>query len=328
MDVDYEIDVDELNERWTEPASIDAWSQFIMKQSEDVVELITAAPASGRLATSTRAGSASSGRTSIGTRSAIVTRPSISASPGRATIDTGRRPRDPGDKGPVDGRRPRAHGPRPGLDPGIKAAFRGDPVEEEVPPSLPVPEPFGFKMSVGRRRVLFDERMRSIPFTFRAMQEPEPGPKWQGVFEQHWARVPAVVPRRGRGGASVLRDLGEDAARAHAGAVPGLRAPGGALGRRRPRSPDALDLQAAALPRRLHAGRVDTRRPPGARPELRLLALPSRGAGLAQPSPRPASDRDERLPLGCARRDERGRAGGFAHVRGAPRARATGSESP
>ncbi len=29
--------------------------------------------------------------------------------------------------------------------------------------------------------------MRSITFTFRAMQEPEPGPKWQGVFEQHWA---------------------------------------------------------------------------------------------------------------------------------------------
>jgi predicted choloylglycine hydrolase len=28
--------------------------------------------------------------------------------------------------------------------------------------------------------------MRLIPFTFRAMQELEPGPKWQGVFEQHW----------------------------------------------------------------------------------------------------------------------------------------------
>ena len=31
-----------------DPASIDAWSQFVMKQSEDVVESITAAPASGR----------------------------------------------------------------------------------------------------------------------------------------------------------------------------------------------------------------------------------------------------------------------------------------
>jgi hypothetical protein len=48
MDVDYEIDVDELNERWTHPANIDEWAQFVMKQSEDTVELITRAPPSGR----------------------------------------------------------------------------------------------------------------------------------------------------------------------------------------------------------------------------------------------------------------------------------------
>jgi predicted choloylglycine hydrolase len=28
--------------------------------------------------------------------------------------------------------------------------------------------------------------MRSITFTFRAMQELDPGPKWAGVFERHW----------------------------------------------------------------------------------------------------------------------------------------------
>jgi biotin carboxylase len=48
MDVDYEIDVDELNERWTHPANIDEWAQFVMKQSIDTVELITRAPPSGR----------------------------------------------------------------------------------------------------------------------------------------------------------------------------------------------------------------------------------------------------------------------------------------
>ncbi len=47
MDVDYEIDVDELNERWASPQSVDAWSQFILKQVEDEVGLITAAPESG-----------------------------------------------------------------------------------------------------------------------------------------------------------------------------------------------------------------------------------------------------------------------------------------
>jgi biotin carboxylase len=47
MDVDYEIDVDELNERWAQPASIDTWTQFILKQTEDVVETIVGAPDSG-----------------------------------------------------------------------------------------------------------------------------------------------------------------------------------------------------------------------------------------------------------------------------------------
>jgi biotin carboxylase len=47
MDVDYEIDVDELNRRWAEPGNIDDWTQFILKQTEDTVELITHAPASG-----------------------------------------------------------------------------------------------------------------------------------------------------------------------------------------------------------------------------------------------------------------------------------------
>jgi biotin carboxylase len=47
MDVDYEIDVDELNRRWAHPGNIDDWTQFILKQTEDVTELITRAPASG-----------------------------------------------------------------------------------------------------------------------------------------------------------------------------------------------------------------------------------------------------------------------------------------
>ena len=47
MDVDYEIDVDELNERWAHPRNIDDWTQFILKQTDDPIELITEAPASG-----------------------------------------------------------------------------------------------------------------------------------------------------------------------------------------------------------------------------------------------------------------------------------------
>ena len=47
LDVDYEIDVDELNEGWEQPSAIDEWSQFILKDTADVVELITKAPSSG-----------------------------------------------------------------------------------------------------------------------------------------------------------------------------------------------------------------------------------------------------------------------------------------
>jgi hypothetical protein len=47
MDVDYEIDVDALNDRWAQPANIDTWTQFVLKQTDDRVELITHAPPSG-----------------------------------------------------------------------------------------------------------------------------------------------------------------------------------------------------------------------------------------------------------------------------------------
>jgi hypothetical protein len=47
MDVDYEIDVEELNQRWAHPGNLDEWTQFILKQTDDAVELITEAPPSG-----------------------------------------------------------------------------------------------------------------------------------------------------------------------------------------------------------------------------------------------------------------------------------------
>jgi biotin carboxylase len=46
-DVDYEIDVPALNEAWAYPGAVDEWSQFILKQTDEDVELITHAPRSG-----------------------------------------------------------------------------------------------------------------------------------------------------------------------------------------------------------------------------------------------------------------------------------------
>ena len=47
MGVEYELDVDEVNERWAGADHTDAWSQFILKQTDATVELITQAPPSG-----------------------------------------------------------------------------------------------------------------------------------------------------------------------------------------------------------------------------------------------------------------------------------------
>ena len=47
LDVDYEIDVDEINQRWSQAETIDVWSQLIIKEPNAGVELLTAAPRTG-----------------------------------------------------------------------------------------------------------------------------------------------------------------------------------------------------------------------------------------------------------------------------------------
>lgn len=47
LDVDYDLDVDEINQRWRELAAVDVWSQLIMKTSDERVKLIEKAPKTG-----------------------------------------------------------------------------------------------------------------------------------------------------------------------------------------------------------------------------------------------------------------------------------------
>ena len=47
MDVDYEIDVDDINRRWAQAASVDVWSQLILKDTGDEVQRLTEAPKTG-----------------------------------------------------------------------------------------------------------------------------------------------------------------------------------------------------------------------------------------------------------------------------------------
>jgi biotin carboxylase len=47
MGVPYDLDVDELNKRWADPANIDSWSQLVIKHTADDVRMISAAPRTG-----------------------------------------------------------------------------------------------------------------------------------------------------------------------------------------------------------------------------------------------------------------------------------------
>ena len=48
MNIDFDLDVDEINERWEELASADVWSQMVMKETDDVVQRLTATPRTGQ----------------------------------------------------------------------------------------------------------------------------------------------------------------------------------------------------------------------------------------------------------------------------------------
>jgi biotin carboxylase len=47
MDVDYTLDVDEINERWRELAAVDVWAQLIMKEPGSQVERLLSTPRTG-----------------------------------------------------------------------------------------------------------------------------------------------------------------------------------------------------------------------------------------------------------------------------------------
>ncbi|MFT4679310.1 MAG: biotin carboxylase [Litorivivens sp.] len=47
MDVDYDLDVKELNDRWTNQDNVDSWSQMVIKHTADTIEYVDKAPNSG-----------------------------------------------------------------------------------------------------------------------------------------------------------------------------------------------------------------------------------------------------------------------------------------
>jgi hypothetical protein len=46
-DVDFELDIEELNRRWSDPENIDGWGQIVIKYTGEDIRHVVAAPASG-----------------------------------------------------------------------------------------------------------------------------------------------------------------------------------------------------------------------------------------------------------------------------------------
>ena len=85
MDVEYEIDVDDINRRWAEASSVDVWSQVILKDTGDEVEQLTRGAADGDLPDRGRAGSPSPAGGTTGTACTTTARRSSCACWRRAT---------------------------------------------------------------------------------------------------------------------------------------------------------------------------------------------------------------------------------------------------
>ncbi|MEJ2114034.1 MAG: biotin carboxylase, partial [Flavobacteriaceae bacterium] len=47
MDVDYKLNIKDINARWSKQENIDSWSQLIIKHTEDTIEYVSEAPVSG-----------------------------------------------------------------------------------------------------------------------------------------------------------------------------------------------------------------------------------------------------------------------------------------
>jgi biotin carboxylase len=147
MDVEYEIDVDELNTRWARAQNVDAWSQFILKQVEDDVERIVEAPPSGiwRMADNgsiTYVRRDTDWHTVSNEREAFYLRIADAGGyryPGAdlgIIVTRGRFMDDDHELGD------RARG----WIEGIKGQFRSVPLDHAEEAAVPAPEPFGFKM--------------------------------------------------------------------------------------------------------------------------------------------------------------------------------------
>ena len=187
LDVDYEIDVDEINARWARLGADDVWSQLIVKETAEGVELLTATPQTGIY----RLDGERMVRVRPGQRLAQPARRGRGLLPARAGARRlpvqGRRPRRDRRARPHAGRRPRADAALPAVGERAAGLVHGRAGRSGAARSSRPPR--------SRR----DHRPAHVPRDLRGLD----GRAVRRPVRGRLARVPGVVPagaatRRGR----------------------------------------------------------------------------------------------------------------------------------
>ena len=115
--VEFDLDVEEINERWSDTLSIDSWGQLVIKSTSEEVDLVTAAPPSGLWRLNGDECSGLYGLRVSSQRSGVRTGRALPAYHGTWGLPLrGGRPRHPYHPGKGHERRVRAHGPSEGVD--------------------------------------------------------------------------------------------------------------------------------------------------------------------------------------------------------------------
>ena len=287
LDVDYEIDVAEINARWERLAAEDVWSQLIIKETEPGDRAADGHAAHRDLGTRPRR---PADVQAAGQRLACVAQRGRGVLPARRVARRvplqGRRPGRAGDARADADRRPAAHRPLPAL--ALAPCARGSPGRPRRRSTTTrrrwrsrarelaarhagarAARPAGAHAGAGRSAA-------GDPVHVRRDRRGSAGGRVPGAVRRVVGRLPRVVPAGRRRGPPELRRVPGGDPHAHAGAAGDLRAGGGAGRRGRPGGAHALAVVPAVVPVGLHAGGA-VPAGPGARPQLRLRPAPHRG---------------------------------------------------
>ena len=181
--VDFDLDVEELNQRWADPKNIDSWSQLVIKHTNENVDLDHPRAAERHLATWRSTAACSYHRFDYhraaveSEREAYFLRISGPGDYRYEGADLGilvTRGRSMNDDFTLNERA--QHWIR-----GIKSGYQAKPLVS-VEAAQPAPTPGRVQDPL----IGWKEQASGLDLIFEAIAEDGPGPKWSALFDRHW----------------------------------------------------------------------------------------------------------------------------------------------